>query len=201
MRSVWIAAGAGVILLVAGCGAGTPGPNTTVVTESNRIVATAAAQSATTADKYDSAGYCQQLQTGDWVTNDSADSTTACVPDPAYATGDRVADASQAIRRCFTCKLADWNRAEQRKARQAPALSDGATSADTTDPDGWSPQDRNQVFAACTSSLGVSTTLCECVVNSVVPQIPASEASSLSPHDARLQAAAIECDPDAGEGP
>lgn len=198
-RFLWIAAGALAILLIGGYGAGTLVPNPTVASGSNGIATTATFESTTMVDEFYSARYCQRVQSGAWVTNDSAYSTTPCVPDPSYATGDQVADGSQAIPRCFTCKLSDWEHAEKRKARHAQGPSDGTTNADITDPDGWSPPARDQVLGVCTSGLSGSRTLCDCVANLVVQQIPAYEASWLSSDSPTLQAAAHECDPSGQE--
>jgi hypothetical protein len=190
-RFPWKAAGAFAIVMIAGCGA-TQAPSSIVATASKPIVTTTAP---TTPDNYESARYCQQLLSGAWVTN-SLHSTTPCVPDPSYASGDEEADRSHVIPRCFTCELSDWKRAEQKKARQAPAPPDYTPNAVTAPHSEWSPVRRGQVIATCTSSWGAKRTLCDCVVNHVAQQIPASEASSLSPNDARLEDAAGECDLD-----
>jgi hypothetical protein len=187
------------IILIAGCGAGTRVASTTVATVSNWITTTSPSQSATTADKYDSAHYCQQLQSGVWVTNDTADSTTPCVPDPRYATGDEEADASQAIPRCYTCTLSEWKRAEQRKARQAPEPSGGTPDAHAIDRDGWSSLDHEHVVETCASSWRESEGLCDCIANKVAQAMPAYEAAEVGAHDPRVQAAAEDCDPDSGE--
>jgi hypothetical protein len=116
------------------------------------------------------------------------------VPNPAYATGNQVEDDSQVIPRCFTCKLSEWTRAEQKKAlRLAPP--DDSSTARAADPSEWSPELRDQVAYTCTSSWRGSPALCDCVVNEAAQQVPASEAASLSPSDTRLQAAASACDP------
>ena len=195
-RLLRIATIAVTIGTVAGCGgAAVVGPETVPVSWSPPTT--------TTPDPTTSARYCQRLDDGRWVTNDSAYSTTPCVPDPSNATGDEQADGSQAIPRCFTCKLSEWDRAEWRKARQAPpGPSDGTTSADTAYPNGWSPQAQAQVFASCTSGWGDNRAQCCCVVDSVVQvqQIPADDAPSLSSYDPEIQAAASDCD-SAGEEP
>lgn len=186
-RFFWKAAGAFAIIMIAGCGAGTDAPSSVVATAPEPIATTAS----TTPDKYESARYCQQLMTGAWVTN-SLHSTTPCVPDPSYATGDETVDRSHVIPRCFNCKLSDWTVAEQRKAQRASAQSDTASAATTHQSD-WSPERRGEVIDTCTSSWGADQTLCDCVVNHVAYQIPATAASSLSPDDARLESAAGEC--------
>jgi hypothetical protein len=190
MRFPWKAAGAVAIVMIAGCGAGTHGPGSIAATASKSSTTTTAPSMQ---EKYESARNCQQLLSGAWVTN-SLHSTTPCVPDPSYATGDEDADRSHVIPRCFTCKLSDWKRAEQKKAQQASAPPGYTASAITAHHSDWSPQRRGQVIATCTSSWGANKTLCNCVVNHVAQQIPAPEASSLSPDDARLEAAAGECD-------
>ena len=190
-RFPWKAAGAFAIVLIAGCGTGTQAPSSIVATASNPIATT-------TREEYESAHYCQQLLTGAWVTN-GVHSTTPCVPDPPYASGDEEADRSHVIPRCFTCKLSDWKRAEQNKARQASAPG-YTSSSGTAHQSEWSPARRGEVIATCTSSWGGNQSLCDCVVHHVAQQIPAPEASSLSPDDARLEAAAGECD-DAGQKP
>ena len=125
MRGQWgavVALGAAVAA-IAGCGSDV---RMVTVTEANPSATRAPAStpmSATTA----SDRYCQRLDDGTWVTNDSPYSTTACVPEPSQATGDRQADASMALPRCFSCRLADWKRAEER----ARASSAGHGSDDT----------------------------------------------------------------------
>lgn len=195
-RFPWKAGGAFAIIMIAGCGAGTQTPSPSIRAASDPVATPAAP---TTRDTYQSARYCQQLPSGAWVTN-SLHSTTSCVPDPSYATGDEEVDRSTAIPRCVTCKLSDWNSAEQKKARQASA-SPGYTLSDANARNSdWSPDHRSQVIATCTSSWGGDESLCDCVVNHIALEIPASQASSLSPDDARLDAAAGECD-DTGKKP
>ena len=188
-RFFWKAAGVFAINMIAGCGAGTQAPSS-VVARAAKPIATTPAR--TTPDKYESTRYCQQLMSGAWVTN-SLHSTTPCVPDPSYATGDGAVDRSHVIPRCITCKLSDWTAAEQKKAQQATAPPPNTPSAATAHHSDWSPERRGQVIDTCTSSWGGDETLCDCVVNHVAYQIPATAASSLSPDDARLEAAAGEC--------
>ena len=189
-RFPWKAGGAFAIIVIAGCGAGTQAPSSVVATASKPI---AKATAPTAREKYESTRYCQQLESGAWVTN-SLDSTIPCVPNPSYATGDDEADRSHVIPRCFTCKLSDWNATEQRKARQASVPPDDTSSAVAARNSDWSPMRRGQVIATCTTSWGGKQSLCDCVVNHMADQIPASEASSLSLNDARLETAAVECD-------
>jgi hypothetical protein len=195
-RFPWKAAGALAVVIIAGCGTVAQAPSSIVTTASNRIATTTAP---TTRDNYESDRYCQQLESGAWVTN-RLYSTTPCVPDPSRATGDEEVDRSHVIPRCFTCKLSDWTRAEQNKARQASAPSGYTSSSVTAHQPEWSPARRSEVIATCTSSWGGNRTLCDCVVNHAAQQIPASEASSLSPDNARLEVAADECE-DAGQKP
>lgn len=158
-RFPWKAAGAFAIVIIAGCGTGTPAPSSIVATASNPIATRTAP---ITREKYESAHYCQQLLSGVWVTN-SLHSTTPCAPDPSYASGDEEADRSRVIPRCFTCKLSDWKRAEQNKARQASAPSGYTSSSGTPHQSEWSPARRGEVIATCTSSWGGNQTLCDCV--------------------------------------
>lgn len=189
-RFPWKPAAAFALIMIAGCGTGTQVSSSVVATASRPIATTTAL---TTRAKYASARHCQQLPSGAWVTN-SLYSTTPCVPDPSYATGDEEVDSSHVIPRCFTCKLADWTTAEQRKARQASAPQGDTASAVTAQQSDWSPQRRGQMIDTCTSSWGGDQTLCDCMVNHMAYQIPATEAGSLSLDDARLDVAAVECD-------
>jgi hypothetical protein len=188
-RYFWKAAGAFAIILIAGCGIETQTPSSVVANASKPVATTPAP---TAPDKYEPTRYCQQLMSGAWVTN-SLYSTTPCVPDPSYATGDEAVDRSHMIPRCFTCKLSDWTAAEERKAQQASTSPGYAASAATAHQSDWSPERRVQVIDTCTSSWGGDETLCDCMINHVAYQVPATMASSLSPDDARLEAALDEC--------
>src|ERR1700746_3805214 len=103
-----------IIALVAACG-GTALVTPNVIVPSKTATPVAGENNATS-DMSASASYCQRLNDGEWVTNDSAFSTTPCVPDPSYATGDEQVDGSAALPRCLTCSLSDWERAEKRAA-------------------------------------------------------------------------------------
>lgn len=142
------------------------------------------------ADPTMSVAYCQQLANGEWVTNDSADSTTQCVPDPAYATGNEAADASVAVPRCFTCKLSDWERAEQRAAEQTGQASPASAVATAT-PATWSRDIRTSFISDCT--VYMTGSLCQCLVDHLEWQVPADQAQALSGEDPRVQAAARDC--------
>jgi hypothetical protein len=190
------AMGVFAIILIAGCGAATPVRRATVATVSSWIRTTAPSQSVTTADEYDSARYCQQLPSGSWVTNDSPDSTTPCVPDPAYATGDEQSDASQALPRCATCTLAEWERAERKKAQQATGLSGGSANTDTTDSGGWSAEERAQILDTCSSRWDAREDFCGCIVDDVAHSMSVYEASELAADDRIVRAAAAACDPE-----
>lgn len=170
-----------IMTVVAGCG------GTAVVLSR----ASSPAPVTTVADKTVSARYCQErVDDGDWVTNE-AESTTPCVPDPSYATGDEQADASIAIPRCFSCKLSDWDRAEQRaaKRRQSPPMASHAatTATGSTGVDGWSSSVRQNFLSVCSGAL------CECLANHLQWQVPAAQAQTLSADDPRVQTAARDC--------
>ncbi len=174
--------------LVSGCGgaaltAPAPGSNSSVPT------ATAAAS------RTMSVGYCQLLDDGEWVTNDSATSTTPCVPDPSYATGDEQVDASVAVPRCYTCKLSDWNRAERRAAvrtGQDPSTSRTvATVTGTAGRNEWSPDARTSFISDCTVYMDGS--LCQCLANHLQWQVASDQAQALTGQDPRVQLAAREC--------
>ena len=125
-RNLWVAGIAALALT--GCGT-TNTQSATVASAPTQPAAAAAAPSAV------SAANCQFVN-GKWVTNDSAYSTTPCVPDPAFATGDVQSDESGVVPRCHHCKLSDWTRAEE-QARQSAATSTAAappTPAQTTAP-------------------------------------------------------------------
>jgi hypothetical protein len=57
-----------------------------------------AGESGATSDTDASPSYCQRLNDGERVTNDSSSSTTPCVPDPSYVTGDEQADGHRGNR-------------------------------------------------------------------------------------------------------
>lgn len=172
---------------VAGCGSAAPvGP---------AAVPASPSPTTSTPDPTDSAAYCQWVGGSKWVTNDSAYSTTPCVPDPSEATGDEDADASMAIPRCFSCRLSDWQRAEQRAALRLGLPSPGsgvATAASATaSPDNWSPRARSSFISGCAENMvGVE---CGCLAAQLERQVPADQAQSLAGDDPRVHAATQAC--------
>lgn len=141
-----------------------------------------------------SVDYCQELDSGKWVTNNSASSSTPCVPDPTYATGDEQADASLAVPRCLTCKLSDWKRAERRAAEQTGLASPTSVATPATNPAGgnkWSRDVRSSFISDCTAYMTGS--LCECLANHLGWEVPADQAEGLSGDDPRVQAAGRDC--------
>jgi hypothetical protein len=149
----------------------------------------------TAPDPMAAVGYCQLLDDGRWVTNDSANSTTPCVPDPSYATGDERADASVALPRCYTCKPSDWNHAERRAAARTGHASAPSTVAttptDIADLNKWSTDVRRGFMTDCMTFLVGS--LCECLANHLEWRVPPDQAEGLSGEDPRVQVAARDC--------
>jgi hypothetical protein len=181
---------AAAVTLLAGCGggavhtvtgAGQSGPSLTTST------------STTTAENSASARYCQLLDSGRWVTNDSPYSTTPCVPNPSFATGNEQADGTVAIPRCFTCKLSDWKRAERRAARRAGTSTTESAVSATTDQYGWSSPVTLGFDSVCTADWGASAQLCGCIANQLEAQLPEQRVPSLSADDSWVQAAANAC--------
>lgn len=176
---------------VAGCGGGFfVGGTATLPTSSSRPMTT-------TPDPTDSALYCQQRPgDGKWVTNE-AGSATPCVPDPSYATGDEDADASVAIPRCFSCKLSDWERAEQRAAKRpgssSPATDVAIATTNSASPGSWSAGVSDSFISACTE--GRAGAVCDCLANHLDWQVPSDEAQTLSGEDPRVQVAVQDCRP------
>lgn len=174
--------------VVSGCG-GAALTNAVPASESSIPAATEAA------DPTMSVGYCQLLDDGEWVTNDSATLTTPCVPDPSYATGDEQVDASVAVPRCYTCKLSDWNRAEGRAAVRTGKDS-AASPLDTSPTDSasrneWSPDARRSFMGDCTAYMDAS--LCQCLANHLEWRVPPDQAEALTGEDPRVQLAARQC--------
>ena len=180
-----IVAGVLLVAVVAGCG-GAALVDTT--TDNSLSQATTTFDGKTSPDNSSSAGYCQRLDDGEWVTNDSASSTTPCVPAPAYATGNEQADDSIAIPRCATCKLPDWGRAEKRRSRTSQIAS---TSANETGAGGWPPQVRSTFVDKCSS--GGDDTPCDCLADQLALTVPAFQVAGLSLTDSRVQAAFRNC--------
>ena len=195
MRGQW---GAMVVLgtavaAIAGCGSG---GRIVTVTEAKPSATRAPAStptSATTADNHASDLYCQRLDSGTWVTNDSPYSTTPCVPESSKATGDEQADGSVALPRCFSCSLADWKRAEKRaRASSAGEDSDDATSGGAAQ-DAWGAAVRARFVAQCAGDHEDTDNLCECVADQLAAQVPAGQAATLSADDPRVHSAAQRC--------
>ena len=180
---------------LAGCGTSASLDSASVPSSSSPPVSEASGGSNAPPEKTASASYCQRLADGDWVTNDSAYSTTPCVPDPSYASGDEQADASRAIPRCFSCKLSDWKRAEklaaQRSGQSTVAPEMATTGSYTTDPGSWSFGVRQSFISECSQNVGGA--LCECLANHLARQIPAAQTGTLSGDDPRVQADIKSC--------
>lgn len=184
MRVAGIATGV-LAALVAGCGGGALVATMDTATTSD---------SATSSVKLISARYCRLLEDGKWVTDDKADSTTPCVPDPSNATGDQQEDGSVPVPRCFTCKPSDWDRAES-YAKHVLATPDAAptTTATTDETPGWPMSVESSFVYGCASGGNDSEELCECVASQLAQQVPAAQAPSLSGTDPRVQAARGVC--------
>ena len=195
MRGRW---GAMVVLgaavaAIAGCGGGVRIVTVTGAKPSATRAPAGTPPSATTADNHASDRYCQRLDNGMWVTNDSPYSTTPCVPDPSKATGDEQADGSVALPRCFSCSLADWKRAEKR-ARASAAGHDSDDAATGGAPQGaWDTAVRARFVAQCAGDHDDTDNMCECVAEQLADQVPATQADALSADDPRVQAAAQRC--------
>lgn len=188
-RLLRIAALVFTIGMVAGCGGAVlaAGPSTIPASRNPSMTGTP--------DPTDSGRYCQERPgDGEWVTNE-ADSSTPCVPDPSDATGDDEADASKAVPRCFSCKMSDWDRAEQHAAKRlgsSSAASNVITTGTTTARAAkWSVSVRGGFIIACTENM--ASALCDCLANHLAWQVPSDEAQSLSGDDPRVRAAAHNC--------
>jgi hypothetical protein len=139
--------------------------------------------------------YCQRLEDGKWVTNDSASSTTPCVPDPAYAARYEEAAESIAVPRCFTCKLSDWERADRRITQSGTSSPASSVAAYTTPIasglDRWPRSVRDGFINNCAAYMVGS--MCVCLANHLGWQVAPREAETLSGDDPRVQVAAEEC--------
>jgi hypothetical protein len=188
-----------VTTAVAGCG-GTALVGTTLIPPTTTTTATPG-QSNATSDEYASARYCQRLNDGEWVTNVSAFSTTPCVPEPSYATGNEQADGYQAIPRCFTCTLSDWERAEKRAAvgngSQPQVIDSDAAGADSPSSDG-APVAGESYFEMCAQN--VNNGVCSCVANRIEQQVPQYQLAALTADDPRVQDAIETCEPSKTRG-
>jgi hypothetical protein len=177
-----------IIALVAACG-GTALVTPNVIVPSKTATPVAGENNATS-DMSASASYCQRLNDGEWVTNDSAFSTTPCVPDPSYATGDEQVDGSAALPRCLTCSLSDWERAEKRAATR----DGGQLHTPGTDTTAELPAAGGGSFVkACAQNADGG--LCGCVTQAVSRQVPSYQLSALTADDPRVQAALESCAP------
>lgn len=188
-RLPWITATALLIIaLVAGCG-GTALVTPKMVVPTTTTTSTPGESNAT-ADTGASASYCQRLSDGEWVTNESAFSTTPCVPDPSYATGDEQVDGSVALPRCFTCALSDWERAEERAAaRNGGQLQTAGTNATAELPAAAG----GSFVKACAQNADGG--LCACVSSQIAQQVPRYQLGALSADDPRVEAALESCAP------
>ncbi|MBV9804323.1 MAG: hypothetical protein JO130_14075 [Solirubrobacterales bacterium] len=129
------------------------------------------------------------------MTNDSADSTTPCVPDPAYAVRYELAGEDIAVPRCSTCTLSDWESADRRALQQTGQASPTSTVA-TAAPsapgvDKWSRGVRATFISNC--AVYMTGSLCQCLANHLAWQVPADQVQGLSGEDLRVQVAAKEC--------
>lgn len=165
---------------VAGCGGAAVVGSATVSTSLSLTTKTPR-------DPTASARYCQLLPTGEWVTNDSAYSTTPCAPDPAYATGDEQVDGSVAIPRCFTCSLSDWDRAEKRAEARNAAVDVQAANTTTA---GGLPE---EIAGSFTQACAQNADECGCVEREVAQQVPPDQMGALTADDPRVQAALQKC--------
>jgi len=169
--------------VLAGCG------STTSVTTDGASPEHVVPQRAAQAASVYSASYCQPIAGGQWVTNDSPDSTTPCVPDPAYA--DHDGDDASAVPRCFTCTMSQWKAAEH---RHRPL---GAASATSTSPDSTSLA-RAQLATKCAAQGAASAHQCACIAAHLATVTAMDEIQSLPADDPRLQAALDSCMPSGG---
>jgi hypothetical protein len=133
--------------------------------------------------------YCQLLGDGAWVT-DVARSTTPCVPDPSYATGDERVDGAVAVPRCFKCKLADWKQAE----KQAAAAQVAAVTQTTEDQptNHWPGSVRRDFISSC-GTAGMGKEQCGCMANHLDRQIPVAQMGDEAADDQKIQTAETEC--------
>ena len=124
----------------------------------------------------------------------------ACTPPPRACQTHRTQPATRKLTVLTSSRDASpassrtgRRRSKERRGRhrRRRATPPSAVTAQQSD---WSPQRRGQMIDTCTSSWGGDQTLCDCMVNHMAYQIPATEAGSLSPDDARLDVAAVECD-------
>jgi len=179
-----------ILAVIAGCG-GTALVTPHMIIPTTTTTATAGESNATS-DTDDSASYCQRLNDGKWVTNDSAFSTTPCVPDPADATGDEQADGTAALPRCFSCTLSDWELAEKR-AEGRDGSGTETTPADSSSSGGLSAAAGGSFLKACAQNADGG--LCACVYRQVAQQVPPYQLRALPADDPRVEAALESCAP------
>lgn len=173
---------------VGGCGgAALVGPTTFPASESPPTT--------TMSDPTASAQYCQRLSDGKWVTNDSAFSTTPCVPEPSYATGNEEVDGTVALPRCSTCRMSDWNRAEARaEARnsgRSPTSQVDSAAAGNTSSGGLPVAPGESVVEGCAQD--VDDGLCDCVTGQMAQEVSPGDMDALTSEDPRVQAAVRSC--------
>jgi hypothetical protein len=182
-----VVAAAATIILIAGCG-GTAWVTNTGSTSSAEPATTALPSPANVGNVY-SASYCWHLSSGRWVTG-KPNSTTACVPDPSYATGNQQDDGAVPLPRCYTCKPSDWTRAE---AHAAAALQASGGDVNTA-PHRWPPSVRSRFVTACADD-ATAKSLCGCIANILGRQIPADQFNDgdTSIDDPRVQGAITTC--------
>ncbi len=173
---------------VGGCGGAALVAPTTVQVSASPPTTTAT-------DPTDSAQYCQRLPDGKWVTNDSAFSTTPCVPEPTYATGDERADGAVALPRCVTCSLSVWNRAEARAAARSggQASMSGMESAAAEDASGVGLPEAAGGSLVEECAQDTDDGLCDCVTGQVAQEVAPGDVSDLTADDPRVQAAVRSC--------
>lgn len=181
-----VVAATAMIILIAGCG-GTGVTNKAPT--SGAEPATSAPASPVNVGNVYSASYCWKLSTGRWVTGEP-NSTTTCVPDPTYATGNEQDDGAVPLPRCYTCKASDWTQAEARAAAALQAGGGGVSTAQHT----WPPSVRSRFVNACADD-ATAKSLCGCIANILGRQIPADQFNDgdTSIDDPRVQGAITTC--------
>ena len=176
--------------VVAGCG-GTAlvTPNMIIPTTTTT---TTAGESNATSDTDDSASYCQRLNDGKWVTNDSAFSTTPCVPDPADATGDEQADGCASLAPLLHLHSVGLG-ARRRAGRNTEWVRHGNQAADSSSSSGLPAAAAGSFLKACAQNADGG--LCACVSSQVAQQVPRYQLRALTADDPRVQAALESCAP------
>lgn len=139
-----------------------------------------------------SSHYCRRQSTGIWVTDDTVQSTTRCVPDPSYATGDDAIDGSAPVPRCLTCSLADWKRAEKRAAEVLASPGTGTTTAEAAKPSQWPASVTDEYVYSCETTGGQEAS-CQCIAGQLEQQVAPGNVAGLSAYDPRVEAAERSC--------